>query len=80
MMMAASLTRCRVPGCKKYAQEVHHIYTRGANKSKALVQDNEFDSCRDHHSEAHTLGRDSWAEKYGLEDIVLKARLAVKGY
>ena len=82
-MMAASLTRCSVPGCGKYATCKHHIFTRGAYRSRALVPENEFDTCNDHHNmdgdSWHVAGRDTFAEDHGLEDVVERARRAVQG-
>jgi len=76
-VMAANLVRCRL--CSSYADR-HHIYGRGANRANAEHEDNILYLCRPHHTEAHTLGRDSFAEKYGLENEVLRAREVVKGY
>lgn len=77
-MMAASTERCQI--CGKYAVDRHHLFTRGAHKQNAEHEGNFMYLCREHHSEIHTAGRDSFAEKHGLTERVLKARLVVKGY
>lgn len=85
MMMAANLDRCEVPGCPRYATETHEIYTRGANgNERARMPVNMFRSCGEHHNKSddswHVAGRDTFAERHGLEGRVLGARMIVKGY
>lgn len=64
--------------CESTEVETHHIYTRGAWGIDALVPENEIPLCRwKHHPEVHTIGRDTWAQKYGLEDRVKEAYRAV---
>jgi hypothetical protein len=75
--MAASLQRCEV--CGKYAQHKHHIFTRGAHKSRALVSENEIHLCAPCHSAWHTEGRDTFAEAHGLIERVRAAEEAVRG-
>lgn len=81
----ALVDKCEVPDCPRYATETHEIYTRGANgNERARVPVNMFKSCGEHHNLTgdswHVLGRDSFAEKHGLTERVLEARLIVKGY
>jgi hypothetical protein len=81
-MMAADLHLCEIPFCNSYATAKHHVFTRGAHGSKALVPDNEMYLCTTHHTGhkgAHTLGRETWSRQYGLEDRVEKARRSVYG-
>lgn len=77
-MMAASTERCEI--CGKYAVDRHHIMTRGAHGHKAEHEANFMYLCREHHSMVHALGRSTFAEKFGLTERVLEARLVVKGY
>jgi hypothetical protein len=70
------MRRCLL--CSSTDVQVHHVYTRGAWGIDALVPENEIDLCKwKHHPEAHNLGRDTWAERYGLEHLVKDAYRAV---
>lgn len=85
VMMAANLDGCEVPGCTRYATQTHEIWTRGANgNERARVSVNMFECCGEHHNLTgdswHTLGRDTFAERHGLTERVLEARMVVKGY
>jgi hypothetical protein len=55
--------------------------TRQRYQGAALIPENEIDLCYDvpnfHHTEAHSLGRDSFARRYGLEDRFERAKEAV---
>ncbi len=65
--------------CGKPAMKTpHHIMTRGAHGPAALIPVNEYPLCLSHHSEAHTLGRKTWARKYGLEERVESAEAEVR--
>ena len=74
----ARLMRCEIPGCTNYATDIHHIFTRGAHGRAALTPDNEIFLCREHHTEAHTIGRETWAKKYKQGERVRRAREAVR--
>jgi len=80
-MMIATVSRCEVPGCLELASQKHHIFTRGRHGYKALVPENEFWCCADHHTLSgdswHNKGRDSFAEAHGLQDRVRQAERAV---
>lgn len=83
--MMALLDKCEVPGCMRAATQTHEIFTRGAwGNEQACVPVNMFHTCGEHHNLTgdswHTLGRDSFAERHGLTERVLEARLVVKGY
>lgn len=83
--MAAILEKCEVPGCQKYATQTHEIFTRGAlGNEAARVPVNMFKCCGEHHNLTgdswHGAGRDTFAERHGLTERVLEARLVVKGY
>lgn len=67
--------RCEL--CSEYATDTHHLLTRGRWGRAALVPDNEIHLCRRHHSEAHALGRETFAVRYGLESRLEKAKGAV---
>ena len=47
---------------------IHHIFTRGAYGKRAENDSNMIPLCITHHTEVHTIGRKTFAEKYGLED------------
>ena len=69
-MMAAQLPRCEI--CSLLAmRHPHHIVSRGAGGSDDPA--NLIWLCAQHHTEAHTLGRDTWATQYGLEERVGRA-------
>lgn len=57
---------CGKPG------EVHHIDTIGMGRDRKTVDDSENEKiclCRGHHVEAHTIGVESFAEKYHVYGI-----------
>lgn len=58
--------------CGYHSAEAHHIRTRGAGgKDNA---DNYLILCRKHHTEIHTIGRDTFGKKYNLTTIIEKAK------
>ncbi len=57
----------------------HHFLTRGAHGKAALVPENEIDLCWMCHAEAHTVGAEVFAAKYGLQDRLECAREVVWG-
>ena len=58
--------------------EIHHVMSRGAFGKAALIEPNELPLCRKHHSEVHTIGRRTFADKYGLEVIFSQAQRTVQ--
>jgi len=65
--------------CPKTAMRTpHHIYTRGAHGKAAMVPENEIPLCFGHHTQAHSLGRDTFAARYRLEERVRIAEEAVR--
>lgn len=44
---------------------MHHVISRGAGGGDG--SGNLVELCRFHHAEVHTLGRDTFAAKYGLK-------------
>jgi len=68
--------RCEL--CPNMAMKTpHHIYTRGAHGKAAMVPENEIPLCFAHHTQAHSLGRDTFAARYGLGNRFERAREAV---
>lgn len=68
---------CEVPGCTRQAVDVHHLMSRGRYGASALVPDNEFECCREHHTGSvswHMTGRFTFAAMFGLEDRVELAK------
>lgn len=76
-MMAASLQRCQVPGCGKFAVDRHHLLTKGAHKSRAEHPDNYLYVCRKHHDEYHMQGRETFMREHGMIDVLERAKKAV---
>lgn len=54
--------------------EVHHIITRGSGGTDH--KDNLLNLCRKHHTEIHTIGRESFSSKY--EVVRERIRYAVE--
>ena len=50
--------------CGTYGVHVHHIKTRGAGGTDEVL--NLISLCPEHHTEVHTIGSKSFAEKYDL--------------
>jgi 5-methylcytosine-specific restriction endonuclease McrA len=45
--------KCRIPGCKERATELHHIEPRSRSKTKRWVTSNCVSLCTDHHRLRH---------------------------
>jgi len=58
--------RCEVWLCSEETTDVHHIKTRGSGGRDIEV--NYIALCREHHTEAHTLGRVRFPARYALQD------------
>jgi hypothetical protein len=71
--MAAQLPRCEICGLLAM-RHPHHIVSRGSGGSDDPA--NLIPLCQQHHTEAHTLGVDTWAANYGLHTRVARAREA----
>lgn len=54
---------CKV--CGKRNVDVHHIKSRGAGGGDELS--NLMALCREHHTEIHAIGRETFGNKYGLD-------------
>ena len=52
--------------------EIHHYDTIGMGRDRKTVDDSDslvIPLCRSHHSEAHSIGRDSFCEKYHIKPV-----------
>jgi 5-methylcytosine-specific restriction endonuclease McrA len=54
---------CKV--CGKRNVDAHHIVSRGAGGGDELS--NLIALCREHHTEIHTIGKETFGDKYGLD-------------
>ena len=57
--------------CGKMA-EIHHFQAIGMGRDRNTVDDSDslvIPLCRSHHSEAHQIGRDAFAEKYHVKPV-----------
>lgn len=64
--------RCAICGRKG---ETHHWDVIGIGRDRRAIDDNELRKiqlCRIHHTEAHTIGRDSFEAKYHVYGIIYK--------
>lgn len=70
-------------GCIKYKRcclcgkdgETHHYDAIGMGNDRTTLDDSlkrKIQLCREHHSEAHTMGRDSFGRKYHVYGIIYK--------
>ena len=68
---------CCVPGCENREIEFMHLRS-AANAGTGLKPASWFGvpGCRDQHAEAHRIGHDSFAVKYGIDLWVLAETLA----
>lgn len=59
---------CVVPGCENQDIEFMHLRS-AANAGTGLKPHSRFgvSGCREHHAEAHRIGHDSFARKYGID-------------
>jgi hypothetical protein len=65
---------CVVPGCVSREIEFMHLRS-AANSGTGLKPHSSFgvSGCRQHHAEAHRIGHDSFAAKYGIDLWALAA-------
>lgn len=54
----------RCVACNAAALEFHHLISRGSDMSLSDDDRNKMPLCRQHHTEAHQIGRTSFAKKY----------------
>ena len=70
-------------GCIKYKRccicgrkgETHHWDAIGMGRDRTKIDDSDLKKiqlCREHHTEAHTIGRDSFEKKYHVYGIIYK--------
>ncbi len=65
---------CVVPGCQNAPIEFMHLRS-AANSGMGLKPHSSFgvSGCREHHAEAHQIGHDTFAAKYGIDLWALAA-------
>jgi hypothetical protein len=63
---------CCVPGCKNTDIDPAHVKTRGAGGSDAQI----VSLCREHHSEQHDIGIDTFQAKYKIDLVAIAAEFA----
>lgn len=64
--------RCCICGRKG---ETHHWDAIGAGRNRRTIDDNKLRKiqlCREHHTEAHTIGRDSFEKKYHVYGVIYR--------
>ena len=76
-------SRCEIPGCPHQPVDTHEIYGKGDNGKAAMIPANQIGLCNlIHHTGSplavHVMGRESFAERFGLEDRFEAARIAVR--
>ena len=71
-----SVNYCEICGAPNAHR--HHVFSRGAWGKAAEVLANIIFLCWKHHSEAHTLGRWTFADRYGLRERFESAEEAVR--
>ena len=73
--------RCKACGTSFLAKNPHHIITRGSlggNEEEYDVPENLIWLCPKHHNEVHTIGRETFFEKYNIEPLLRKAQEAIR--
>src|SRR5579864_4203134 len=68
---------CVVPGCEN--RDIEFMHLRSAANSGTGLKPSSADGvsgCREHHAEAHRIGHDTFARKYGINLWALAAEFA----
>lgn len=72
---------CEVPECTRQATESHHILSRKRYGEAAEALENVHHCCGEHHTLTddywHNPGRDEFARRHELQDVVRRAEDAV---
>ena len=72
LWMCLKHRKCAICGAKA---DLHHVQAIGAGRNRKTVDDSKnlkMALCRTHHTEAHTIGVDSFNAKYKVKGIVYK--------
>ncbi|MCF6461479.1 putative HNHc nuclease [Clostridium sp. Cult3] len=65
--------RCAI--CGKSPSDLHHWDAIGAGRDRRTIDDNKLRKiqlCREHHTEAHTIGRNSFEKKYHVYGVIYR--------
>lgn len=60
--------------CAKPHSEIHHVQAVGAGRNRKKIDHSKHQVlalCRQHHTESHTIGQDTFLDRYALEPIRL---------
>jgi len=67
---------CEIPGCNRVADRMHLVTQATLPKKHRWDPVFWLYGCRQHHSEEHTVGTETWCKKYGFVERLAAARQA----